>query len=146
MIIYTIGFTKRKAADFFNLIRSEGIELMVDIRLNNSSQLAGFTKDPDIAYFLDEICACKYDHDTSLSPTKEILDIYKDGSIAWEDYEREFRLLMEERGAIEEFIEKYAAYSRVCLLCSEFSPKNCHRGIVAELLREKSPGWEIRHL
>ena len=146
MILYTIGFTKRTAKEFFDTIHSEAIELLVDIRLNNTSQLAGFTKKEDLDYFLEKICACQYDHNPALSPTKEILDDYKKGIIPWEEYSDLFLQLMQQRGMTESFAERYGAYDRVCLLCSELSPAHCHRRLVAEALTRKNPTWEIRHL
>ena len=146
MILYTIGFTQRSAKEFFDTIHSESIELLVDIRLNNTSQLAGFTKKGDIAYFLERICACQYDHNPALSPTKDILDDYKKGIIAWDNYSEKFLRLMQQRGIVESFARKYGAYGRVCLLCSELSPAHCHRRLVAESLNSKNPTWEIRHL
>ena len=146
MIIYTIGFTKRTAKEFFDTIHSETVDLLIDIRLNNTSQLAGFTKSGDIEYFLEKICSCKYDHDPALAPTKEILNDYKKGIIDWEEYSERFLQLMQQRSMVESFVKKYISYEKVCLLCSELSPVNCHRRLVAETLNSKNPAWEIRHL
>ena len=146
MIIYTIGFTKRTAKEFFGPIRSENIELLIDVRLNNESQLAGFTKGKDIGYFLDEICSCKYEHNILLSPTKEILDNYKNGAITWGEYEEMFNSLMTERDVSSAFKDKYAGYEKVCLLCSEPEPEKCHRRLVAEAIKDANPDWEVMHL
>ena len=146
MIIYTIGFTKRTAEEFFYPIKEEKIELMIDIRLNNKSQLAGFTKGQDLAYFLKEICGCAYDHNQLLSPTKEILDGYKSGDITWAEYEALFLPLMEQRQIGALFAEEYNRYYKVCLLCSEPEPTRCHRRLVAEFLKKLNPMWDILHI
>ena len=90
MEIYTIGFTQKNAAEFFETLRRAGIRRVIDVRLNNTSQLAGFTKRDDLEYFLEQICQAAYDHQPELSPTKEILDGYKKKEIPWEEYEARF--------------------------------------------------------
>ena len=134
MTIYTLGFTQKNAAEFFNLIRSNAIEVLIDIRLNNKSQLAGFTKGTDLSFFLKEICNCKYQHCIEFAPTKDILDNYKKGSISWSEYEKSFIPLITKRNVTDSFMKKFGNYRKVCLLCSEPTPENCHRRLLAEYL------------
>jgi hypothetical protein len=145
MKLFTIGFTKKEAAIFFKKIEDNKIEILIDIRLNNQSQLAGFTKEKDLIYFLKKICNCEYSHMLTYAPTKEILDDYKKGKIDWTGYEKRFITLIEGRHIEETFIKNYSIYNRVLLLCSEPTPENCHRRLVAEYLRDKI-GCEIIHL
>lgn len=145
MIIYTIGFTQKSAEEFFGLLNEYGVELLLDIRLNNTSQLAGFSKARDLPYFLRELCACEYRHEPKLAPTQDILRNYKKGIISWDEYEKRFIPLMEERGAVEGFAKEYAAYEKICLLCSEHKAEHCHRRLVGEMLVEANPAWELVH-
>lgn len=94
---YTIGFTKRRAEGFFNTLRSAGVEHLLDVRLNNSSQLAAFTKQEDLSFFLRELCDAKYSHDILLAPTQSLLNDYRKKRIKWAEYEQKFLGLMEER-------------------------------------------------
>jgi len=141
--LFTIGFTKSSAEQFFSRIRNSGAKRLLDIRLNNVSQLAGFAKRDDLRYFLQEICHVPYQHEPKLAPTQQMLDEYKKKRGAWEDYEKKFLSLMAERH-IEE-IDK-ATVEDACLLCSEDKPHHCHRRLVAEYLREKWGDVEIIHL
>jgi len=141
--LFTIGFTKSSAEQFFSRIRNSGAKRLLDIRLNNVSQLAGFAKRDDLRYFLQEICHIPYQHEPKLAPTQQMLDEYKKKHGAWEDYEKKFLSLMAERH-IEE-IDK-ATVEDACLLCSEDKPHHCHRRLVAEYLREKWGNVEIIHL
>lgn len=147
MIIYTIGFTQKSAEQFFELLKANSIELLVDIRLNNKSQLAGFTKGTDLAYFLKEICETKYIHCEEFAPTKELLSDYQKGKVTWPEYEEVFDLIMERRGAYKKFLERFSQFDRVCLLCSEPTPEQCHRRLVAEKIQSYSPdNVEVIHL
>lgn len=147
MKIYTIGFTKKSAEQFFELIKQNQITLLVDVRLNNKSQLAGFSKGTDLAYFLSEICATRYIHCDELAPTKELLSEYQKGYVSWEEYERRFEEIMEQRGAYKAFLSRFSKYERVCLLCSEEKADHCHRRLVAEKIHSCSPDQvEIIHL
>lgn len=134
MQIFTMGFTQKSAEVFFNLIREHKIEILVDIRLNNQSQLAGFTKGKDLSFLLNEICDCKYSHEVQFAPTKDILDGYKKGQLTWEQYEREYNELIRKRNVIEIFKNKYHEYENILLLCSEPTPECCHRRLLAEYL------------
>jgi uncharacterized protein (DUF488 family) len=141
--LFTIGFTKSSAERFFSRIQNSGAKKLLDVRLNNVSQLAGFAKRDDLRYFLQEICQIPYKHESKLAPTQQMLDEYKKKGGAWEDYEKQFRNLMAER-RIEE-IDK-ANLEDACLLCSEDKPHHCHRRLVAEYLLEKWGDVEIVHL
>ena len=143
MKIFTIGFTKKSAEQFFNRLKQPGLVRVVDARLNNTSQLAGFTKKNDLEFFLHEICKLRYIHLPELAPTQEILDAYK-ASGDWSNYERQFLSLMAER-RIEDQVDK-SILDGGCLLCSEATPEHCHRRLVAEYLRRKWGDVEIVHL
>ena len=145
MTIYTMGFTQKSAEEFFGLINKNDIEILIDIRLNNQSQLAGFTKGRDLAFFLDSICGCKYDHMILYAPTKKILDAYKKGDISWEEYEVQYNDLISGREVEESFKKKYSSYNKVLLLCSEPTPEQCQRRLLAEYLSEKLVA-DIKHI
>lgn len=147
MQIYTLGFTQKSAREFFELIKENNIQLLIDIRLNNQSQLAGFTKGRDLGYFLKEICDCNYVHEPIFAPTKQLLSDYKKGLTDWDEYEKVFDKIMLSRNICNYFLEKYAKMDSICLLCSELEPKFCHRRLVAEKLREDLKlNIEIHHL
>jgi len=142
--VFTIGFTKKSAREFFALLQKAGVQRVIDIRLNNESQLAGFTKKEDLEYFLRAITGIDYVHLPVLAPTKEILDSYKNNKLSWQDYERQFLNLMMERRA--ESAVSRNELDKACLLCSEPKAEKCHRRLVAEYLRDKWSTVEIRHL
>ena len=144
MKVFTIGFTRKSAGRFFGLLRESGAKRIVDVRLNNVSQLAGFAKRDDLAYFLTEICGMQHVHLPVLAPTKEMLDDYKKRRGDWETYEARFLDLMRER-RIEKTIPK-ETFVDGCLLCSEDQPHHCHRRLVAEYLNDRWGGVEIAHL
>jgi uncharacterized protein (DUF488 family) len=145
MKLYTIGFTKKTARQFFEILKRAGIKTLVDIRLNNRSQLAGFTKKEDLEYFLQAICGASYNYLPSLAPTQEILDNLKKHKGTWTQYETRFQDLMRERGAIEK-VDKQLLGGPSCLLCSEPTAEHCHRRLVAEALTLQWPDIEITHL
>lgn len=141
--LFTIGFTKRSAESFFTALKLAGVRRLVDIRLNNVSQLAGFTKKNDLRYFAREICGIEYLHMPQLAPTQDMLDEYKKRKGTWSDYEQKFLKLIAERG-IEQADKNLL--DGACLLCSEGQPTFCHRRLVAEYLCSKWLGVEIEHL
>lgn len=145
MEIYTIGFTQTTAERFFTRLAAARVERVLDIRLNNSSQLAGFAKAQDLPYFLRELVGAAYEHEPRLAPTQDILDAYRKRKGDWEVYEREFRALIESRG-IDRELSPTAFAQRTALLCSEATPEHCHRRLVAEFLAARWPGVEIVHL
>lgn len=145
MNIYTIGFTKKNAKTFFSFIKSSGISTLIDVRLNNVSQLAGFAKKDDLKFFLRELCSVEYVHAPELAPTKDMLNAYKKGEIPWEKYEDKFLNLMSQRHI--ERIVKPTLLDNGCLLCSEHEPHFCHRRLVVEYLNENSDlNLIVKHL
>lgn len=130
--ITTIGFTKKSAEQFFMTLQQAGVKRVVDVRLNNVSQLAGFAKMQDLRYFLQAICGIEYVHLPLLAPTQAMLDAYKKEKGVWSVYERRFLDLMAAR-RIEDNVPK-EVLSGGCLLCSEDKPHHCHRRLVAEYL------------
>ncbi len=144
MNVFTIGFTKKNAQRFFELLRGSGAKRVVDVRLNNVSQLAGFAKKDDLAFFLKEICGMEYVHLPALAPTQEMLDEYKKQRGDWHTYETRFLELMKQR-RIEETIPRDAVADG-CLLCSEDKPHQCHRRLVAEYLKQHWGDVDVSHL
>ena len=144
MKVFTIGFTKKTAQRFFELLRDSGAKRVVDVRLNNVSQLAGFAKKNDLAYFLKEICGLEYVHLPALAPTQEMLDEYKKRRGDWPTYEKQFLGLMQQR-RIEETIPREVVADG-CLLCSEDKPHHCHRRLVAEYLKQHWGDVDVSHL
>jgi uncharacterized protein (DUF488 family) len=144
MRIFTIGFTKKSAEAFFSKLKQSGVKRVVDVRLNNVSQLAGFAKRNDLQFFLREICNMDYNHVLELAPTHDLLNRYKKKKVVWSAYEREFLDLMKHR-EVERTIAR-DLISDCCLLCSEDKPHYCHRRLVAEYLREKWGNLEIDHI
>lgn len=130
--LFTIGFTKKTAEEFFNYLKDSGVCTVIDIRLNNTSQLAGFSKYPDIEFFLHSICGIDYIHEPMFSPSEKTLKKYKKKEIDWDIYKKEFNQTMNERNINTLIKEKYLNLDNVCLLCSEPIPDNCHRSIIAE--------------
>jgi uncharacterized protein (DUF488 family) len=145
MEVYTIGFTKRTAADFFGALRRAGVKRLVDVRLNNSSQLAGFTKRDDLPFFLKEICSAEYIHEPLLAPTQHMLDAYRKDRGTWQEYERQFLGLMAER-KIEARLDRSLFEAPTTLLCSEATADRCHRRLVLEYLQMKWSGLDVAHL
>jgi uncharacterized protein (DUF488 family) len=133
-LLYTIGFTRKTAQEFFGLLESAGVRKLVDVRENRGGQLSGFAKFPDIAYFLGRLLSVPYIHEPRFAPTPEIRNRYQ-ATKDWDEYERSFRLLMVER-EVPQVIEAGDYEGSVALLCSEPTAEKCHRRLVAELLRD----------
>ena len=144
MRLYTIGFTKKSAEHFFAALKQAGVRRVIDVRLHNVSQLAGFAKRGDLPYFLREICAIDYDHRPDLAPTADLLAAFRRKSIGWNVYEREFGALLRAR-SVEKGLSRHVL-DNACLLCSEPDAAHCHRRIVAEYLRDTMGGISICHL
>jgi uncharacterized protein (DUF488 family) len=142
--VFTIGFTKKKAEAFFTRLIRAGVKRVIDIRLNNISQLAGFAKRDDLRYFLQAIGRIDYTHRPDLAPTQEILDAFKKNKGSWPAYERDFLALLSARG-VEKAITPDLLHE-ACLLCSEEKPAECHRRLVAEYLQSKWGNVTIAHL
>lgn len=145
MEIYTIGFTKKSAAEFFSILRQAGIKRLVDIRLHNNSQLAGFTKREDLKFFLQEVCHAEYIHEPLLAPSQELFDAYKKDGCPWEEYERRFFELVAER-KIEDQIDRGLFAVPTVLLCSEPTADHCHRRLIVEYLQSKWGDIQPVHL
>jgi uncharacterized protein (DUF488 family) len=146
MEIFTIGFTQTTAEDFFGRLKSHRIERLLDVRLNNRSQLAGFAKRNDLAYFLRELVGAEYEHAPLLAPSQEILDAYKkQKSISWLQYEERFMALMRDR-RIEHQLDCGEFARRTVLLCSEATAEHCHRRLVVEYLSSHWPALTPVHL
>ena len=142
--LYTIGFTQKSAEEFFTSLKKAGVRRVIDIRLNNVSQLAGFAKRDDLAFFLKALCGIEYLHRPDLAPTQDLLERYRRKTIRWDGYEREFMELIRERG-IQESMDP-SALDQACLLCSEPKPERCHRRLVAEYLRDTLGNISLCHL
>jgi len=145
MEIATIGFTQKSAEDFFERLKRAGIKRLVDVRLNNVSQLAGFAKRDDLRYFLREICGAEYVHEPLLAPTQEMLDAYRKSGGSWAEYEVAFLALMRER-RVEETVPRSLFDAPSALLCSEDKPTQCHRRLVVEYLQQHWGTIAVRHL
>ncbi len=143
MKLFTIGFTKKSAEAFFGELHRAGVKSLIDVRLNNVSQLAGFTKRDDLRYFTKTICHIDYIHLPELAPTQDILDAYRKDK-DWGTYEHHFLDLMAKRKVEEKFQREMLEDG--CLLCSEENPSKCHRRLVAEYLKRKWGDVEIQHL
>ena len=144
MRMFTIGFTKTSAERFFSRLQKAGVRKLVDVRLNNVSQLAGFAKRDDLRYFLKALANIEYAHAPELAPTQQMLDAYKKNGGTWADYERLFLDLISGR-RVEEKVTR-EALGDACLLCSEDKPTHCHRRLVAEYLARKWGDVEVVHL
>jgi uncharacterized protein (DUF488 family) len=144
MKLFTIGFTKKSAETFFETLRRSGVKRVVDVRLNNVSQLAGFAKRDDLKYFLNNVCGIDYIHLPDLAPTQTMLDGYRKDHKSWATYERQFLDLMRAR-RIEQRVPA-DTLADGCLLCSEEKPHHCHRRLVADYLKASWGDIDIRHL
>lgn len=145
MEIYTIGFTKRTAEDFFETLRRAGVRRLIDVRLRNDSQLAGFAKRHDLAYFCRTILGADYHPEPLLAPTPELLDGYRKKRLSWEEYERAYLALINEREVARALDPALFAVPAV-LLCSEREPDRCHRRLAAEHLASAWPNVTVAHL
>lgn len=143
--VATIGFTQSSAEHFFGRVRESGVKKVVDVRLHNTSQLAGFAKADDLAFFLRELCDVDYVHEPLLAPTEDIMSDFKKKKNDWQIFRERFLGLMAER-QIETKL-KPALFNGACLLCAEAKPHHCHRQFVCEYLNDKWDGaLEVRHL
>jgi len=141
MKLFTIGFTRSSAAHFFGRLKAAGVTRLIDVRLNRTSQLAGFAKEGDLAFFARELCGIEAAAIPALAPTPELLGAYRKGEIDWPDYAVRFKRLIARR-RIETTLDP-AQLDGACLLCSEALPHRCHRRVVAEYLRAKWRGVEV---
>lgn len=143
--LYTIGFTKKSAEQFFELLRTNHISKLVDVRISNSSQLAGFAKGNDLKYFVKQICHSDYVHITDFAPTKDLLSKWRKEEVNWEQYTEIYLNLLKERNIIKRY--GINNFDNSCFLCSEETPEMCHRRLLVEYLKEYSTEKvEIIHL
>jgi uncharacterized protein (DUF488 family) len=145
MEIYTIGFTQKSAEEFFEILRQTGIKCLIDVRLHNQSQLAGFAKQNDLKYFLWELCGADYRHEPGLAPSEDILEDYRHKKIAWEEYQQRFLQLLEERD-VAGCLSREIFEVPTVLLCSEPQADHCHRRLAAEYLQKVWDDVVIQHL
>lgn len=145
MDIYSIGFTQKSASEFFGTLKKHGIERLLDVRLNNTSQLAGFAKQADLAYFLKVICGAEYEHEPLLAPSAELFNAYRKENGSWEALAKGYvKLLMARK--VESALKKDSFRKKTVLLCSEASAEQCHRRLALEYLQQHWPEIRIHHL
>ena len=133
MEVYTIGFARRSAASFFGALKEVSIRRLLDVRLNNTSQLSGFSKRDDLAYFVRQLLDAEYVHELRLAPTQELLDAYRKARGSWDAYADAFLALLAER-QIERVLDRSLLAGPTVLLCSEPTADRCHRRLVLEYL------------
>jgi len=146
MEIFTIGFAQTPAAEFFGKLKRAGVRRLLDVRLNNTSQLAAYAKRDDLQFFLREICEADYEHSPLLAPTQPMLDGYKKHKGSWKDYEAQFMKLMADRRIEQHLDRERFETTPTALLCSEHTADNCHRRLVLEYLMPKWPDIVAVHL
>jgi uncharacterized protein (DUF488 family) len=134
--LYTIGFTKKTAEQFFELLKEKQVKKLIDIRINNSSQLAGFAKGGDLDYFVRQICGIDYKHIIDFAPTKDLLSDYQKKIVDWAEYQKIYRKLIENRKISQKY--KVNTFDGACFLCSEETPEQCHRRLLVEYFKEIS--------
>ena len=142
--LFTIGFTEKSAEQFFDLLINAGVKKIIDTRIHNVSQLAGYAKGRDLKYFAREIGNMEYEHRVDYAPTKELLHQYRHKEITWPEYEAKYIRLLKERNIIKN--TDFKSLQGACLLCSEHMPEQCHRRILAEYLRNHNRKIKIIHL
>lgn len=134
--LYTIGFTKKSAEQFFNLLRDNDVKQLIDVRISNSSQLAGFAKGKDLEFFVKEICHIPYKHIIDFAPSKELLDQWHKQEVTWEEYVKVYTDLLKDRDVLRKYGVK--SFDGSCFLCSEDTPEQCHRRLLAEYFKKHS--------
>ena len=144
MNLFTIGFTGKSAEMFFGLLESSKATKLIDIRINRTSQLAGFAKEQDLEFFLPKLAGMQYVVREDLAPTKELLASYRDKDITWEAFSQTYQGLVAERGTLESCIS--ADFENAVLLCSESAPEKCHRTLLADLIIQKFPNFGVTNL
>jgi len=143
--IHSIGFTQTTAEHFFGRLRDAGVQRLLDVRLNNSSQLAGFAKAHDLPFFLRELVGAEYEHAPILAPTKELLDGYRKEERGWAWYESAFLDLLARR-RVEEVLDPAELMTPTALLCSEATADRCHRRLACDYLAAHWPDLVAVHL
>ena len=144
MNLFTIGFTGKSAEKFFGLLETSKATKLIDIRINRTSQLAGFAKEPDLRFFLPKLAGMEYQVWEEFAPTKELLASYRDKEIEWEEFAQKYQDLINVRGTLEK--SSQTDFENAVLLCSEREPEKCHRTLLAELITKKFPHLGVTHL
>ena len=142
--VFTIGYAGKSARKFFTILKQAGVKKVIDVRLYNTSQLAGFTRKQDIEYFLQAIVDAEYVYMPIMAPTKQLLNDYKKELIGWPQYESQFKAIIAQRQIQKHIILQDMDMS--CFLCSEAKPDNCHRRLVVEYMAEHWQNITIQHL
>jgi uncharacterized protein (DUF488 family) len=144
-VLYTIGFTQKSAETFFKLLSTSSVDRIIDTRLNNTGQLAGFSKKDDLAYFCRSILLADYVHWLDSAPEEQMLSAYKKKQISWAEYAAEYLAMLERRKVERD--TKLVLERRACLLCSEAKPHHCHRSLLADYLNKHRGGsFAVMHL
>ena len=145
--LYTIGYTKKTLREFITRLRAHGVDCVVDIRLNNTSQLAGFSKRDDLEFLLKDGFGIGYVHLPDLAPTEELLTEYRSNK-NWDSYQAWYESLVEERGMVAQFLRMAEEHNwqRPCLLCAEDVADHCHRRVLAEAIADEAEDLEVVHL
>jgi uncharacterized protein (DUF488 family) len=143
-VLYTIGFAGWTAEAFFGSLAENRVLRVLDVRLRNNSQLAGFAKRDDLRYFLAELSDAEYQHLPALAPTPELLRGYRDKSVTWAQYEEIYTAILLQSAALADLLSR--GVDRACFLCSEHEPEHCHRRLLAEHIATLQPGTRIVHL
>ena len=142
--LFTIGYTKKSAEKFFGIITDKKVEIMADVRLYNSTQLAGFSKSSDLKYFLEKICGCDYIALKQLAPNPSLFENYKNGKTTWNEYEKIYNKFLDTQANLDFF---YAFKNkRICILCAESTPEHCHRRLIAQKISKTYDNVKITHL
>jgi uncharacterized protein (DUF488 family) len=144
MKLYTIGFAKKSAEQFFTALKRAGVRRILDVRIGNTSQLSGFTKKDDLKYFARAICGADYAHLPELAPSEELFHARKKENMNWKSYGKRYLDLLKLRNIAETLPP--SLFEDACLLCTEEDPRDCHRSLLAEYLEAKWGGIEIIHL
>ena len=144
MNLFTIGFTGKSAEKFFGLLEASKASKLIDIRINRTSQLAGFAKEQDLKFFLPKLAGIQYLVREDLAPTKELLASYRDKKIQWEQFAEEYQELVKGRGVFSKFSPE--EFDNSVLLCSENEPEKCHRSLLAGLIFQQYPNFQITNL
>lgn len=143
--LYTIGFTGKSAEEFFTLLQKAKVRKVIDTRIHNVSQLAGFAKSGDLEYFLRAVAGIEYEHNLDFAPTKELLSEYREKKLSWEQYEKKYLALLHKRN-VARYAPQAVYLNASCFLCSEHEPDHCHRRLLAEYLHHVNTSIEINHL
>lgn len=151
--LFTIGFSKRSAKDFFSILKEADVQKLIDVRRRNTSHLCGFAKKPDLQFFLEECFGIAYEHIPEFAPSEQLLTDYlkqiknrKYDTIAWHDYVQRFQNEVLSKPIVDRFKRSIGNFDTVCLLCSEREPEHCHRRLLAEHFKKHMPGIETIHL